>query len=178
MFFPNCASSGSPWPATLPPVTGRPVRVAFQTTVLDESGEPAHAATYMRERRMVLDEALMADVDEFARIFVHELFHFAWLRLGNQKRRSYERVLAGELRRGSRGELGWSAEWRKQKLRNGDRVRRTRKWREYCCESFCDTGAWLYAGVRAHEEFTLGKLARAKRRRWFRNRGLDAGIAI
>ena len=23
---------------------------------------------------------------------------------------------------------------------------RTRHWREYCCESFCDTAAWLYSG--------------------------------
>lgn len=178
MFFPNCASSGSPWPATIPPVAGLPVRVEFQTTVRDESGEPAHAATYMRERRMVIEEALMADVDEFARIFVHELFHFAWLRLGNPKRRSYERVVAGELRRGARGELGWSAEWRKQKLRGRDRARRTRRWREYCCESFCDTGAWLYAGVRSHDEFTLARAARDGRRKWFRISGLDAGIAI
>jgi len=31
---------------------------------------------------MVIEEALMADPEDFARIFVHELFHFVWLRLG------------------------------------------------------------------------------------------------
>ena len=154
------------------------MRIEFQATVLDESGAPAHAATYMRERRMVLEEALMADAGEFARIFVHELFHFAWLRLGNVKRRSYERLVAGELRRGTRGELGWSAEWRKEKLNVRDRTQRTRKWREYCCESFCDTAAWAYAGLRKHDEFSLGKAARERRRKWFAVTGLDGGIAI
>ena len=48
---------------------------------------------------MAIEEALMAHPEEFARIFVHELFHFAWLRLGNAKRRSYEGMIARELRR-------------------------------------------------------------------------------
>jgi len=77
-----------------------------------------------------------------------------------------------------RGELGWSAEWRKSKLTPLDRRERTRKWREYCCESFCDTAAWLYAGVRTHAEFTLAAAGRAERREWFRKSGLDEGVAI
>lgn len=120
----------------------------------------------------------MADANEFARIFVHELFHFAWLRLGNARRRSYERLLEKEIRQGARGELGWSAERRKQNLAVSDRSTRTRKWREYCCESFCDTAAWLYAGVPPHEEFTLARPAREGRRKWFTNAGVDDGIAI
>jgi hypothetical protein len=127
---------------------------------------------------MAIEEALMAHPEEFSRIFVHELFHFAWLRLGNAKRRSYEEMIAGELRRKMRGELGWSAEWRKGKLTPQDRRERTRKWREYCCESFCDTAAWLYAGVRRHAEFTLAAAAREGRREWFRKSGLDEGVAI
>lgn len=127
---------------------------------------------------MVIEEALMAHPEEFARIFVHELFHFAWLRLGNVKRRSYEDLVARELRRGVRGELGWSAEWRKKQLASRDRKERTRKWREYCCESFCDTAAWLYAGVPRHAEFTLARQARAGRRGWFRGSGVDKGVAI
>ncbi len=72
----------------------------------------------------------MADPEDFARIFVHELFHFVWLRLGNTRRLSYERLLAGELRRRFGGELGWSAEWRKGKLVRRDRRLRAarRKW--------------------------------------------------
>ena len=120
----------------------------------------------------------MADPEDFARIFVHELFHFVWLRLGNTKRKSYERLLAGELRRRAGGELGWSAEWRKGKLARRDSMARTRRWREYCCESFCDTAAWLYAGVARHEEFTLAAPLRAARRKWFARTGLDAGISI
>ena len=41
-------------------------------------------------------------------------------------------------------------------LRPEDGAGRTRRWREYCCESFCDTAAWMYSGVERHEEFTLG----------------------
>src|SRR5258708_30691992 len=127
---------------------------------------------------MVSEEARMADWEEFARIWVHVLLRFVWLRLGNARRRSYERLVAGELRGRVHGELGWSAEWRKAKLAPGDRTGRTRRWREYCCESFCDTAAWLYAGVARHEEFTLAARLRAARRKWFAGNGLDAGISI
>jgi hypothetical protein len=159
-------------------VTGRPVRIEFQTTVLDTTGAVAHAATFLRERRMVFEESLMADAEDFARIFVHELFHFVWLRLGNSRRRAYERVVAREMRGGVRGELGWSAEWRKRKLTVRDAADRTRRWREYCCESFCDTAAWRYAGVRRHKEFTLLAGARAARGKWFETVGMDRAIAI
>lgn len=178
MLFPSSGSNPSPWPAAIPRVAGRPVRVEFRHTVVNETGDPAHAATFLRERRMVIEQPLMADADEFARIFVHELFHFVWLRLGNPRRRSYERVVANELRRKIRGELGWSAESRKRKLEPRDWRSRSRRWREYCCESFCDTAAWRYAGVRSHGEFTLVLPARAARKAWFARAGLDAGIAI
>lgn len=110
------------------------------------------------------------------------MFHFVWVRLGNRKRRSWEGVLAGELlsktapsqsRHGVRaitppGELGWSAEWRKNKLKGFDIERRTPAWRRYVCESFCDTAAWLYADLPRHNEYTLPTRARAKRKSWFR----------
>jgi hypothetical protein len=154
------------------------VAIEFRAVIRDAAGGEAHAATDLRKRRVLIEEALMAHPEEFARIFVHELFHFAWLRLGNAKRRSYEQLVARELRRGDRGELGWSAEWRKKKLERRDSQQRTRKWREYCCESFCDTAAWLYAGVPRHAEFTLRAAARLERRGWFRKNGLDEGVAI
>ncbi len=72
-----------------------------------------------------------------------------------------------ELAAGTRGELGWSAEWRKDALQSGDVRLRTRHWREYCCESFCDTAAFLYSGVRRHPEFTLAARFRGRRRAWF-----------
>lgn len=159
-------------------MAGRPVEIEFRATIQDSAGGEAHAATDLRKRRMLIEEALMAQPEEFARIFVHELFHFSWLRLGNAKRRSYEAMVARELRGGVRGELGWSAEWRKKRLGLRDCRERTRKWREYCCESFCDTAAWLYAGVASHAEFTLARQARDGRRVWFRKSGLDEGVAI
>jgi hypothetical protein len=160
-------------------VAGRPVEIEFRTTIRDGSGGgKAYAATDLRKRRMVIEEALMAQPEEFARIFVHELFHFAWLRLGNAKRRSYEELIARELRRGVRGELGWSAEWRKNKLVLRDSRERTRRWREYCCESFCDTAAWMYAGVRRHGEFTLAAEGKAWRREWFLKSGIHEGVVI
>jgi hypothetical protein len=178
VYWLNYDNSGGPWPGTIPRVAGRPVRIEFRSTVLDAFGAPAHAATYLRKRRMVIEQALMADADEFARIFVHELFHFVWLRLSNGKRFSYEQILAKELRRGARGELGWSAQWRKRELSPRHARERSRRWREYCCESFCDTAAWLYAGVPRHPEFTLAASAWEARRRWFNRTGLDAGISI
>jgi hypothetical protein len=117
----------------------------------------------MRERRIVLD----CTAREFPRILAHELFHFVWLRLGNPGRKAFEELLARESRAGARGELGWSAEWRKRALTAADIDLRTRRWREYCCESFCDTAAWLYSGLRSHEEFTLRARFRDRRRAWF-----------
>ncbi len=125
-----------------------------------------HAASFVRERRMVLDRSLLKKKGELRRIVCHELMHFVWLRLGNGTRRAWEGVLAAERKAGARGELGWSAEWRKEGVSEGDVTGRSRKWREYVCESFCDTGAWLYAGVKEHEEYTLGARFRKKRGGW------------
>lgn len=122
-----------------------------------------HAAAFLRERRIAFDCARR----EFPRILVHELFHFVWLRAGNTVRRSFEELLRREREAGARGELGWSAEWRKRALAPADITVRTRKWREYCCESFCDTAAWMYSGTVAHSEFTLSRRFRDFRQRWF-----------
>ena len=122
-----------------------------------------HAGSFIPQRRIVLH----CTRAELPRILVHELFHFVWVRLGNLPRREFEAVLAREYRAGARGELGWSAERRRIKLAPRDVRLRTRRWREYCCESFCDTAAWLYAGVVRHEEYSLAKRFRAKREEWF-----------
>ncbi len=89
------------------------------------------------------------------------------MRLSNARRLGWERVLAGELERRARGELGWSAEWRKHKLSAGDRHRRSAAWRRYACESFCDTSAWRFSGLKAHGEFTLAARFCRARRTWF-----------
>jgi len=38
---------------------------------------------------------------------------------------------------------------------------------DYVCESFCDTAAWLYAGVHHSPDFTLAARWRNFRRSWF-----------
>lgn len=126
---------------------------------------PVHAGSFLRERRIAFD----CTHAEFARIFVHELAHFIWLRLGNAVRYSFEELVSAELAQGARGELGWSAERRKKALKSEHRQTRSRAWREYCCESFCDTAAWLWSGRARHSEFTLALRHRKLRARWFAN---------
>ena len=146
----------------MPPLSGAPVRVEVTRGLRDRRG-PVHAGSFLRERRVVLD----CTRAEFPRILAHEVAHFIWLRLGNPARRSYEAVVRAEIAARATGELGWSAEWRKRSLRAGDVEGRTGRWREYCCESFCDTAAWLYSGVEWHGEFTLRARWRQSRRTWF-----------
>ena len=146
----------------LPPLDGAPVRIEAARGLRDRRG-PIHAGAFPRGRRIAFD----CSPSEFPRIFVHELFHFVWLRLGNPARLSYEAMVRTECAARGAGELGWSAEWRKRALAPADIERRTRRWREYCCESFCDTAAWLYSGIGRHPEFTLAARPRARRRAWF-----------
>jgi hypothetical protein len=148
--------------ARLPTLAGAPIGL-FSAAGLRDGGREVHASSFLRKRSIEFN----CPNGEFARVCIHELFHFVWLRLGNQRRRSYEEVLRKECAAGARGELGWSAEWRKRELTAGDIQTRSRLWREYCCESFCDTAAWIYSGIRWHEEFTLALRFRKKRSDWF-----------
>jgi hypothetical protein len=163
--------------APLPELHGGPVEVRFVAAPRDRRG-PVHGGAFVRERRIVLDRDLRANRPELARIFVHEVFHFGWVRLGNGARRSWEGILRAELKARARGELGWSSEWRKAALGIGDVRNRTRRWREYCCESFCDTAAWLFSGTANHDEFTLGARSRRRRGAWFAAHGLTRRLSI
>lgn len=146
---------------------GRPVTIEFRPDLTvhrgmilsrqPEKGHAVHAACFLRKRNIVLDSELRQR--ELTRILLHELFHFAWLRLSNAKRSGYADLIAAERQRRARGELGWSAEWRKKD--------ETVALRDYLCESFCDSGAWRYGRLRKHEEFTLARTWREKRRNWF-----------
>jgi hypothetical protein len=128
-----------------------------------------HAGSFIRKREIVLDQELKRQPQELARILVHELFHFAWVRLGNPARRSYETLVRQEWKQRARGELGWSAESRKRALsRDARRAGDLPRWRDYLCESFCDTAAWIYSGVRRHPEYTLAARHRNRRAEWFR----------
>jgi hypothetical protein len=127
----------------------------------------------------VLDTELERQPKELARILVHELFHFAWARLGNAARRSYEALILEELSRHARGELGWSSESRKRLLLRSDApYAGSTRWREYVCESFCDTAAWMYSGLREHPEFTLARRHRQYRAFWFRTQFGGRIIAV
>jgi hypothetical protein len=160
----------------LPDLEGRAIRIRFLPALSAGArklyskrayGQPVSAGTFIRERRIVLDLELAGKPKELVRILTHELFHFAWVRLGNQARRSYEDLLHREWKLCARGELGWSAELRKSVLSNNPGSRTHPKWRDYACESFCDTAAWLYSGIRRHREFTLAERHRKRRAEWF-----------
>jgi hypothetical protein len=127
-----------------------------------------HAATSIPRRLILLDAGVLEKLGEFERILIHELFHFVWVRLSNARRRDWEVQVGAEYDARIRGELGWSAEWRKEKLSRSDVRLRTPQWRRYVCESFCDTAAWFYGGLNRHEEFTLEISARRARWGWFR----------
>jgi len=153
------------------PVEGRAIRIRFLPALTASrdrlysehpTGRPVYAAAFVRKREIVMDEELLKQPRELARILTHELFHFAWVRLANRNRVSFEALLLEERRKNARGELGWSAASRKKASR-----RHRRAWREYLCESFCDTAAWLYSGVSRHPEFTLAPRHRSRRRAWF-----------
>jgi hypothetical protein len=147
----------------LPAMAGAPIRIQRARGLRDRRGA-VHGGSFLRERRMAFD---CTDA-EFPRIFVHEVFHFVWLRAGNPLRLAWEGRMREEYGARARGELGWSAEWRRRGLAAADVAGRSRRWREYCCESFCDTAAWLYSGVRRHGEFRLAARFRVRRREWFR----------
>ena len=154
----------------LPALEGRPIRVQIRRSL-----GPHLAATSIPKRTICLDRTVLIWRGEFERILVHEVFHFVWVRLSNAVRRDWERLLMSELAASAPGELGWSAEWRKAKLRLSDRRSRTPAWRRYVCEGFCDTAAWRFAGLKAHDEFTLPLGFRRRRRLWF-ERCLEGNI--
>jgi hypothetical protein len=147
----------------VPPLTGKPIRVCLRPSL-----GPHLAATSIPGRVILLDREVLRARGDFERILVHEIFHFAWVRLSNERRRNWEQILATELALRAQGELGWSAEWRKNKLADPDVAGRTSAWRHYACEAFCDTAAWRFAGLREHDEYTLPERFRRKRGAWFK----------
>ena len=157
----------------LPDLTGRPIRIFVQPQLTAHRGRllsrhphkgvAIHAASFIRERRIVLETQLLRKTRLLRLILVHEIFHFVWARLGNRKRAEYAAIIQHELASGAGGELGESSD-----------VKKTARgpvgapaWRDYVCESFCDTAAFLYAGVAGHATFTLAQRWIARRRKWF-----------
>jgi hypothetical protein len=152
--------SSAPWLSSshLPLLRGAPIVFSFAGE-LTVRGVAMDAAAFLRERRVVLARRLRGR--ELRRVTVHEIFHFVWWRLGNPARRSWEALLQAER---SRGEAGWSAEWRKKALTETDRRNRTRRWREYVCEAFCDSAAAIFASP---AQSTLAPRFLARRKAWF-----------
>jgi hypothetical protein len=126
-------------------------------------GTPVYAASFIRNREIILESSLLLNEPAFRFIFAHEVFHFLWARMGNKLRQSYDALLRHEYGRRARGELGESSAVKKVDCAGSFRC-----WKDYVCESFCDTGAWLYSGVKECEAFTLAARWRRKREDWFR----------
>jgi hypothetical protein len=161
----------------LPPLSGQRIHVSFRPRLTahrgkllsrSPKGDAVYAGSFLRKRRIVLDDDMLRTPRILDRIFVHEVFHFVWMRLGTRLRASFEELVASELERAARGELGWSAESLKLKVTAADRAERSRLWRDYVCESFCDTAGWLFGTKRHYSEMTLARRFRDARRRWFR----------
>jgi hypothetical protein len=154
----------------LPELTGRPIGVcalprltAYRGLLLSGSstgrGIPVHAASFIPKREIVLETALLRRPRALRLIMVHEIFHFVWASLGNPRRREFTALLQIEVTGRARGELGDSSLLQKDLLPGS--------WRDYVCESFCDTAGWLYAGVSSSQAFTLAARWRKRRQEWF-----------
>jgi hypothetical protein len=161
----------------LPLELSNPVQVAFLPELTahkdkllsgQERGTAVYAATFIRQRRIVLESGLLARPAALRFIFVHEVFHFVWSRLGNTRRNEYVRLVAQEVASNARGELGESSSVKKEELRGDSAISSSPAvWRDYACESFCDSAAFLFTGVVVHEGAKLGKTWIAFRRKWF-----------
>lgn len=161
----------------LPPISGNPISLKFQPVLtahrgkllsgIAETGTPVHAASFLRERRIVLDEALCDSDSRLQLILTHEIAHFLWWRLGNRRRREFTALLVRERIHCARGELGESAEVAKESLKRSQESLNTQRGKYYVCESFCDTAAWMYARVPRHESYQLADRWRRLRRVWF-----------
>ena len=162
-----------PEAGTLLKLDGRSVEVRIRPSL-----GPHLAATFIRKRLILLDAEVLSRRGDFERILVHELFHFAWVRLSNAARRDWESILTREFDRRARGELGWSAERRKLRLTEAEVRGRARAWRLYACESFCDTAAWRFAGLSTHEEFSLAEAFCRVRREWFERHAASGPVRI
>jgi hypothetical protein len=136
-------------------------------------GNAVHAASFLRERRIVVEDALLNNAASLRYILIHELFHFVWWRLGNASRREFDTLIRNEVRVGIKGELGESSGVAKAKLQAGDCEESNPRWKNYVCESFCDTAAWLYGDRTITALVTLPRTPISKRGFWL---GAQTGL--
>jgi hypothetical protein len=129
-----------------------------------DRGRAVHAASFIRKRRIVLETELLAKPHSLQLIVLHEIFHFVWACLSNALRWEFQAILTDELDRGARGELGESSDLMKSALEESN----GRAWRDYVCESFCDTAARIYGGVPRSVHWTLARRWLRRREQWFK----------
>jgi len=159
-------------------LSGRPISVRDRAQLKVHRGKllwgcakpgiAVHAASFLRRREIILATELLARPKLFRFILVHELFHFVWPRLSNHLRADFSELLRRERAARSRGELGESSCFKKERLGDADLLNNSIAWRDYVCETFCDTAAWLYSGLQRHSAFTLAKRWRERRGKWFK----------
>jgi hypothetical protein len=132
-----------------------------------DRGVPVHAAAFIRQRMIVLETDLFSRPEQLCLIVVHEIFHFVWVRLGNSQRHAFVRLLTNEMQSRARGEMGESSDVKKQLLPKWAFFdSSSRLWRDYACESFCDSGAAFFSGVTTNEHFTLAGRWAKRRYAW------------
>ena len=161
-------------------VSFRPMLTAYKGRLLSKShkGDSVYAGCFLKRRKIVLEELMLKTPRVLERIFVHEIFHFVWSKLGNPIRQSFEELIRSEVERGTRGDLGWSAESLKLKLTPEDIENRTIRWKYYLCEAFCDTAGWYFGSARAYSEMTLDRESRSGRRRWVKQHLVPRTLSI
>ena len=131
--------------------------------VSEAKGTPVHAATFLRDRRIVIETQLLSDYSALRFVLAHELLHFSWLRLGNTLRSQFAGLLQREVQSRAAGELGDSSSVAKERWKL--RPASSQLWKNYVCESFCDTGAALYFAAPKAAQLALRWLQR--REHWF-----------
>jgi hypothetical protein len=162
----------------LPAIAGSPLALEFLPQLTAErgkllSGQPArgiavYAASFIPQRRIVIEAELLQQPDTLRLCLTHEIFHFVWPRLGNRLRDLYRQVLADEQACHARGEIGESSSVAKSRLPDSAKFPANLPLaRHYACESFCDTAAWLYSGVNSHPQFKLAARWRERRKSYF-----------
>ena len=158
--------------------TGQPILIEFRPHLRASrgklvgphaGGDDVHAATFLLRRLIILDRALLRHHPELNRILAHEIFHFVWWK-APAIRRAYALLIQQEFARSIQGEMGWSADWRKQALNPVDIQSNSRRFRDYLCESFCDSSACLLLHIPRHPEITLPAAARRQRQAFFESK--------
>jgi hypothetical protein len=145
--------------------TGEPIPIEFRSN-LRAGRDEVHASTHLHRRLILLDIALLKNPRERDRILAHEIFHFVWWK-APLLRAAYSALIQEELSAGATGEMGWSAEWRKVALKRNDVQQHSGRFRDYLCESFCDTCACFLLNIKRHPEITLRAKFRGTRGNFF-----------